>query len=577
MLDLLDNVSRRLIGGGASLAQLSRRASILMCAFLFLLFALVLGGSIAVQRGVARLADDSYRPIFIIQQMSVAYEGVVGIAHRTHGDDLPRDRAARIVSDLRRQIDGNWAELGRSAPPQIEGATWESVTRHRASADRIVANIERLLSRGDSAALDAYLRGPSHQGLDPFLRDANRYMDKLKAQAVSERGALTRITLTIVSIVVLLVMIGISVSLSMILLTRSMIFSPLADISRAIASESSDVPHQDRADEIGEIARAVGDAGSRTREARRLQERKQAAEATLRAQEHKAAAEAKRRAEILDQLFSQFGAVLSALVSELDGSARSMRAMAAKLSDSAKSSEDMAAAASGDVEGIAATMTQIDGASAGLLDMSNKVETAITTARTRLADVYTQSRDNRAHANTLRDLVQGIDGSLGLITGIAKQTNMLALNAAIEARRAGQAGQGFAVVAQEVKHLANQTQVAAGEIGAQLARIIQTSDEVLESVSRVEKTASGVDSNADVIVDTVAGQNRSSREIALALSHAREGARNAATGMSALRIRAGDVRVAAKDLLGTADDIGQKIETLRDEFTLLSAQVRETA
>jgi methyl-accepting chemotaxis protein len=485
VLDLLDNVGRRLIGGGASLAQLSRRASILMCAFLFLLFALVLGGSIAVQRGVARLADDSYRPIFIIQQMSVAYEGVVGIAHRTHGDALPRDRAARIVSDLRRQIDGNWTELGRSAPPQIEGATWESVTRHRASADRVVANIERLLSRGDSAALDAYLRGPSHQGLDPFSRDANRYMDKLKAQAVSERGALTRITLTIVALVVLLVMIGISVSLSMILLTRTMIFSPLADISRVIASESGDVPHQERVDEIGEIARAVGDAGSRALEARRLQERKQAAEATLRTQEHKAAAEAKRRAEILDQLFSQFGAVLSALVSELDGSARAMRAMAAKLSDSAKSSEDMAAAASGDVEGIAATMTQIDGASAGLLDMSNKVETAITTARTRLADVYTQSRDNRAHANTLRDLVQGIDGSLGLITGIAKQTNMLALNAAIEARRAGQAGQGFAVVAQEVKHLANQTQVAAGEIGAQLAHIIQTSDEVLESVSQI--------------------------------------------------------------------------------------------
>jgi methyl-accepting chemotaxis protein len=106
-----------------------------------------------------------------------------------------------------------------------------------------------------------------------------------------------------------------------------------------------------------------------------------------------------------------------------------------------------------------------------------------------IADVKVQSLAVKADMAELGRHAEGIGRIMNVINDIADQTNLLALNAAIEAARAGEAGRGFAVVADEVRKLAEKTMTATREVGTAI-RDIQ--DGTQKNIGNVDKAVHGI-------------------------------------------------------------------------------------
>ena len=222
------------------------------------------------------------------------------------------------------------------------------------------------------------------------------------------------------------------------------------------------------------------------------QQSEEAAAATEKARQAQAAAESARQEGMLaaaGQLEGVTAIVSTAseqLSAQIEQSERGAAEQAARVSETATAVEEMNATVL-EIAKNASEAAKISASTKGKAAEGAQVVKSVVEAITTVQNDTVTLKDDM---NTLAARAQDISRIMGVISDIADQTNLLALNAAIEAARAGEAGRGFAVVADEVRKLAEKTMASTTDVGNAINAIQQS---VSASTQQVDATVKNVE------------------------------------------------------------------------------------
>jgi methyl-accepting chemotaxis protein len=391
--------------------------------------------------------------------------------------------------------------------------------------------------------------------------------EALDAMAIHAREASSSATRTLViGILLLMVAIGLT-GLGLYVVLRR-VAAPLKAMASAMTQlaagdVSVDIPGTGRSDEVGLMADAVDVFKRNLIETRRLTAEQEAARSAREA-----------RARSIEQLTGQFDStvsgvleVLASAVTELEATASAMSSTSEQTNQQAVRVADATEEASVSVQTVASAADEL---SSSIREIARQVEQSNRSAQTAADEASIAER-------TVKGLAESsarIGDVINLINDIASQTNLLALNATIEAARAGDAGKGFAVVAGEVKTLANQTARATDEIVAQIGAVQTATHGAVAAIVGIVRRIGEINEIAGAISAAVEQQSAATAEIAQNIQRAADGTRDVSANIGGVKNAAAETGAAAIEVLTTTRSLAKDAHGLKDTVANFLTRVR---
>jgi methyl-accepting chemotaxis protein len=396
-------------------------------------------------------------------------------------------------------------------------------------------------------------------------REISAHLDQLIEVAVADahtrRGLMQSEMSESSRLSLIIAIIGALLSLGAALLLTRAITNPLRQIGTVMSGLAAGklettVPHADRKDEVGIMARAVQVFKANAIERGRLSQ-----------QNEQFDEQRSMRSARVEDLINRFDGHSASILDRVRAEASKLIEAASALDLAAKQAVSQTGTARQTVETATGNVSETANATG---EMTSSIAAVSEQAR-RSSEISIRALDEANHTNeTIHQLAASanrIGEVVSLIQNIAAQTNLLALNATIEAARAGDAGRGFAVVAHEVKTLAGETAAATNEIAVQISAIQKASADSVTVIERIRATVEDMASMADSVATAVYQQDTNVRLITETIA--------SASGQSLAGVRAmADVESAILATTSTIVDVRSTADNLTQEAQALESEIR---
>jgi methyl-accepting chemotaxis protein len=392
---------------------------------------------------------------------------------------------------------------------------------------------------------------------------AGKNTDEAKRLATTGLGEANRLSFAL-EIVMMLSLVG-SVIFTFVGVSRPLIRLSGALGKMAAGELSIEIPGAARGDEVGDVAKTVVVI-------RENAEQKARDEAESKAGQDKLAAK-QRKADMV-KLADTFETAVGEIVETVSSASSKLETSAGRLTANAERAQQlttMVAAASGEASN---NVQSVASATEELSSSVNEISRQVQDSARMATEAVGQARATNDRVSELSKAASRIGDVVELINTIAEQTNLLALNATIEAARAGEAGRGFAVVASEVKALAEQTSKATGEIGQQISGIQAATQDSVNAIKEISGTIERLSEISSTIAAAVEEQGAATQEISRNVQQAAHGTQQVSAGITDVQRGASETGSASTQVLSAAQSLSGDSNRLKVEVDKFLNSVR---
>lgn len=404
----------------------------------------------------------------IVNSMMHAYaHSVIDVAHKARGGMLLWKDAEKTITKGKTEILSNWDTLNVSQLNPEERKLIETAKPLYEQSLQAIKKLEGYIKEQSSYSMGNFVDLELYSSLDPLLTQLDKFV-LLQSKLASVEMDDTRTTTTQLNSILGMVTGG--VIITVILLALSIIRSIKKPLSQLRQTMSAVEEHSNLSlrvninsnDEFAEMGHNFN--------------------------------------HMMEKIGLLFNQILES-GKQLDQAAINMMSACEQANSQTSATESELSSATNSIEEMSKMTLSIQEFTNNTAQVTKEAESFLTDnfstlqASSKLArELASAIKQSAEQVEILRDHSQRVDSILSVIKAVAEQTNLLALNAAIEAARAGEQGRGFAVVADEVRALAQRTQESTAEIETVIANIRESTEIVAE---QMRSNANNVNENAE--------------------------------------------------------------------------------